>query len=188
MQMYRYPPADWLPLVPTKVVEAPAEVDLWVFKREVPWLKYVLVGFAWAAEGSIKLHDFRVGGSAPLNFGEDPIPLRRHGWLLGGRFWPQLNGRNSPFVTIEADVAPEVSALIVPLDDSCYGEGLGLVSEAGVKAFAQNMGTIQMWDAWPDCVEHDEQALQHHADLQRKWEAWIEAAAAKAAEGKEDTE
>ena len=185
MQQYRFPPTGWLPLTvepPDTSPHAYATKPRHCFKHEVPWLEYTLVGFSWVATAPIKLHDFKVGGSAILTLGEDPLPLRQHGWLIAPRFWPKCHAPNGPIVVIEADEAPEVSALIVPLADSTFGEGLNLVSEDGVKAFAQNMGTLQMWDAWPDCVEHDEQALQHHADLEREWKAWIEAAATSAGE------
>jgi hypothetical protein len=183
--MYRYPPAGWLPLSATQEFSqaGPSSPTLqWTFKEEVPWLEYTLVGFSWAATAPIKLLDFKVGGGALLNFGENPMPLRRHGWLLGSRFWPKVHPPNSPIIVIEAEEAPEVSALIVPFRDAAVRNSLELVSEEGVQAFAQNMGTLQMWDSWPGCVEHDEQALQHHADLEREWKAWIAVAAASAKE------
>ena len=176
MQMYRYPPAGWLSLEPD---------HNGVYTTETPCLLYQFVGIAWAAPAPFKLREIRIGGGACLSFGEDPMPLRRFGWLLAGRYWPPVHHHNGPRITIDTEDRADICALIVPTQDDVYNKDGApfLVSEADMRTFARNMGTIQMWDSWPACVGHDEQAERHHADLRRQWRAWIERAAAAAEAG-----
>lgn len=188
---HRFPPAAWISLE-TVGCDRRETQDVWRYQRETPWMEYQFVGFAWTNAEDAVLYDVKVGGGAILTADEGGLRLRRHGWMLFPRHWPMVRYANQPDIQIAAatsttrELAPHVTALALIKDDGCFMSRFGApapqaypayaMTEESLRAFMEANGQVQMWDSWPDCATHDENAEAHFVHMQTQWQEWIERA------------